>query len=226
MFFRIIQIKKQYQKDNKIHYALDGINLDINEGDFISFIGPSGAGKTTLLLILAGLIRPTSGDIYFDNKKLTKLPDREWSLIRKNQIGIIFQKKTAIPHLTVKENILSPLSFLEDRIKEKEYLEHAEELMSQFELEKYAKYYPNDLSGGELQRLLIVRALVTKPKILLADEPTGDLDIPASINIIKSLKDFNKKGLNIVMVTHNKELAGIARNIYQIKEGKIDKLIK
>lgn len=227
MFFKLIDIKKSYlNKEKKRIYALDGINLDINQSDFISFVGPSGAGKTTLLLIIAGLIKPSSGDIYFDNKKLTKLPDREWATIRKNYLSIIFQKKIVIPHLTVIENILTPLSFSPENINPETFEQELDELLELFELTRYKNVYPNTLSGGELQRLMIVRALITKPKILLADEPTGDLDIPTSIKIMKILKDFNKKGLNIVMVTHNKELANLAKNIYQIKQGRIDTIIK
>lgn len=227
MFFKLIDIKKYYlNKEKQKMHALDGINLDINESNFISFVGPSGAGKTTLLLIIAGLIRPSSGDIYFDNKKLTKLPDHEWATIRKNYISIIFQKKIVIPHLTVIENILTPLSFSPENLNTDTITQELNELLELFELAQYKNVYPSALSGGELQRLMIVRALITKPKILLADEPTGDLDIPTSLKIMKILKDFNKKGLNIVMVTHNKELANIAKNIYEIKQGKIDKIIK
>ncbi len=226
LFFRFIDIKKTFIEQEKKKNVLNGINLDINEGDFISFVGPSGAGKSTLLLILAGLIKPSSGDIYFDSKKLTKLSDKEWSLIRKEYMGIIFQKKIFIPHLKVMENILAPISFRNDFSQGQSPHDKVGELLELFNLTVHQNKYPEELSGGELQRMMIVRSLITEPKILLADEPTGDLDINASKEIINSLKKINKKGLTIIMVTHNKDLALLSKNIYRIEQGEIKKLIK
>ncbi|MDD5065435.1 MAG: ABC transporter ATP-binding protein [bacterium] len=222
----MIDIKKSYQGGSQKTLVLKGINLDINEGSFISFVGASGAGKSTLLLILAGLLRPTSGELYFDSKKLTRLSDKEWSFIRKQYIGIIFQKKIFIPHLKVYENIITPLSFITDLSGRGFDDGRVEDLMETFDLKAHRNKYPEELSGGELQRMMIVRSLVTGPKILLADEPTGDLDLENSKEIIHILKKINKKGLTIVMVTHNKELALQARNIYRIDKGEIAKLIK
>ncbi len=226
MFFRLIDIKKVYKNNKENIVALNGVTLDINEGDYISFVGPSGAGKSTLLLILAGLIRPTAGDIYFKSKKLTRLPEKEWTLLRKRYIGFIFQKKIIISHLTVKENILAPLVFIEEKEKKEEFIHYAEKLIEEYDLKKYINFYPDNLSGGELQKLLIVRALVTKPKILLADEPTGDLDNQSSKDIIKKLSSLNKKGLTIVMVTHNQILAESSKSIYRINKGEIEKILK
>ncbi len=226
MVFKLIDIKKRFvTKDKKIK-AVDGINLDINEKNFISFVGPSGAGKTTLLLLIAGLLKPSSGDIYFDSEKLTKLPDKEWSLMRKKHMGIIFQKKITVSHLTVYENLIAPLSFHSQHPEDENFQDKINELLEMFELNEYKNRYPHELSGGEIQRLIAARALVTQPKILLADEPTGDLDISASKKLLKILKNMNKRGLTIVMVTHNRELAEISNNIYQMKNGKINKLLK
>ncbi len=226
MILKILDLKKIFQTKEKKITALDGINLDINEGDFISFVGPSGAGKTTLLLLIAGLIKPTSGDIYFDSKKLTKLPDKEWALIRKKYMGIIFQKKIVISHLKVYENLIAPLSLCDKIKRDKNLKERADELLEMFKLTEYKDRYPRQLSGGELQQLITARSLVTNPDILLADEPTGDLDLKSSKELLAILKQLNKKGLTIIMVTHNKELAKISKNIYQLDKGKIKKLLK
>lgn len=226
MFFRLIDIRKSYSAKGGKKEVLKGINLDINEGNFISFVGPSGAGKSTLLLIIAGLIRPSSGDVYFDSKKLTRLSDREWSLVRKKYLGIIFQKKVFIPHLTVEENILSPLSFTTGLSDRKDYTERLDGLLALFRLSSQRDCFPEELSGGELQRMMLARSLITKPRILLADEPTGDLDMESSKEIIGTLKKISKKGLTVVMVTHNRELAFQARTIYRIDRGVIARLIK
>ncbi len=226
MFFKLIDVKKKYFNGQKMINALNGVSFDVNEGDFISLVGPSGAGKSSLLLILAGLLKPSSGDIYLGAKKLTKLPDREWSLMRKKNIGIIFQKKIIISHLTVYENLLSPITFSEPGELDKVSQERIDALINLFDLNEYKKRYPGQLSGGELQRLIVARALVTKPKILLADEPTGDLDLDASKQLLQILKHLNQKGLTIVMVTHNKILANSAKNIYMFKEGQIEEIIK
>ncbi len=224
MIFKIIDLKKIFSTKEKTITAIDRINIDINEGDFISFVGPSGAGKTTLLLLISGLIKPTSGDIYFDSKKLTKLPDSQWSLIRKRYMGIIFQKKIVISHLKVYENLTAPL-FLHTK-NNKDHEDRIAELMEMFELNEFKNRYPRQLSGGELQRLIAARSLVTNPDILLADEPTGDLDMKSGKKLLTILKKMNKKGLTIVMVTHNEELAKISNNIYQLDNGRIKKLLK
>lgn len=226
MFFRLIDIKKKFINSNQEVSALNGINLDINEGDFISFVGPSGAGKSTLLLLLAGLLKPTNGEIYFSSKKLTKLPDREWSLIRKKYMGIIFQKKVVVSHLKVYENLLAPISLLGESYVLTDHQDRLEELLEIFQLDQYRDRYPSELSGGELQRLIVARAMVTKPQILLADEPTGDLDLDSSKKLLSILKDLNKQGLTIIMVTHSKELANIAKNIYLLNKGNIEKIVK
>ncbi len=226
MFIKLLDIKKIYTLKTEKKLALNGITLDINEGDFITFVGKSGAGKSTLLLTIAGLIKPTSGEIYFDSKKVTSLPDNKWAKIRRENIGIIFQKKVIVSHLTVKENILLPLTLIDNKDTKFNYEQYAEKLIEEYGLKIYENNYPGNISGGELQRLLIVRALVTKPKILLADEPTGDLDTDASNLILKKLLVLNKTGITIIMVTHNQEFAKNSKNIFRIKDGKIIKHIK
>ena len=226
MFIKLLDIKKRYIENRKEIWALNGITLDINEGDFISFVGNSGAGKSTLLLTIAGLIKPTSGNIYFDSNKVTSLSDNRWAAIRRENIGIIFQKKVIVPHLTVKENILLPLILIDDKDIRFNCKQYAMELMEEYDILKYENYLPGNISGGELQKLLILRALITKPKILLADEPTGDLDASSSEFILKKLLKLNKSGTTIIMVTHNKNLASYSKNIYKIDKGKITKNIK
>jgi len=227
MNIKLIDITKIYNDgENKIE-ALKGINLDINEGDYIAFVGPSGSGKTTLLSIISGLIKPTRGDIYFDSKKLTKISDYYWSTIRRKYFGLIFQKKVIIPHLTLIENIILPFIFSEQKILKIDAIKRAEELLNEFDLYEKRNSKPSKLSGGELQKLTILRAFINNPKIIIADEPTGDLDINSSKKIVEIFKKFNKiKNLTIVMVTHNYELAKSAKTIYSIKEGRIDKILK
>jgi len=227
MNIKLINIKKVYSEIHRKITALDGIYLDINEGNYIAFVGPSGSGKTTLLSIIGGLIKPTEGDIYLGPKKVTKLPDYDWSNIRKEYIGFIFQKKLIIPHLTVEENIMLPLVYNKVNINKEEALERCHKLMEDFNLTEREKVYPYKLSGGELQRVIIARALISNPQILLADEPTGDLDINSSKYIIEIFKKLNnEQKVTIIMVTHNLELAKGAKIIYGLKNGKIDKIIK
>lgn len=227
MNLRLIGITKIYTEIKRKIIALDGVNLDINEGDYIAFVGPSGSGKTTLLSIIGGLIKPTEGEIYFNSEKLTKLPDYHWSLLRKRYFGLIFQKKVIIPHLTVLENVIAPLVFVEPPITKIEAIDRAEKLLEELELSERKNDYPEKLSGGELQRITIARALINKPRILLADEPTGDLDIEASKKIINLFRNLNKQeGVTIVMVTHNPELTESAKTVYSLRNGKIEKLLK
>jgi len=227
MNLKLLGIRKIYTEINRKIVALDGINLDINENDYITFVGPSGSGKTTLLSIIGGLIKPTEGDIYFDSEKLTKLPDYHWSILRKKYFGFIFQKKVIIPHLNILENVIAPLVFTQPSIPKKEAINRAEQLLAEFDVIKRKKDYPDNLSGGELQRVTIARALINKPKILLADEPTGDLDIETSKKITNIFKKLNKEEkVTIIMVTHNIELARSAKTIYSIRNGKIEKLLK
>jgi len=227
MNLRLIGITKIYTEIKHKIIALAGINLDINEGDYIAFVGPSGSGKTTLLSIIGGLIKPTEGDIYFNSEKLTRLPDYHWSLLRKKYFGLIFQKKVIIPHLTVLENVIAPLVFVEPPITKIEAIDRAEKLLEALDLSERKNNYPEKLSGGELQRVTIARALINKPRILLADEPTGDLDIEASKKIINLFKKLNRQeGVTIIIVTHNPELTKSAKTVYSLRNGKIEKLLK
>lgn len=227
MNLKLIGIQKVYSEMHRKIIALDEINLDINEKDYITFVGPSGSGKTTLLSIIGGLIKPTKGDIYFDSQNLTRISDYHWSVLRKKYFGFIFQKKVIIPHLTVIENVIVPLIFSDSSINKLEAKLRAEELLTEFELIERKNDLPSRLSGGELQRVTIARALINKPKILITDEPTGDLDIETSKKILNIFRKLNKeKGITIVMVTHNPELAKSAKTIYSLKNGKIEGLLK
>lgn len=227
MNIKLIGVSKIYIENGERIEALKDINLDINEGDYITFVGPSGSGKTTLLSIISGLLKPTEGDIYFDAQKLTKISDYHWSTIRRKYFGLIFQKKVIIPHLSVIENVLSPLIFSEKKFNLSDAYNKAEEVLELFELNNKKNLLPEKLSGGELQKLIIARAFINDPKILIADEPTGDLDLQSSKKVINIFQKLNKeKKVTIVMVTHNIDLAKTSRTLYQIKSGKIEKLLK
>ncbi len=221
---KLINITKIYKTVDEV-VALDGVSLDINKGDFIAFTGPSGSGKTTLLSIIGGLIKPTSGEVYFYNKKLTHLPDRVWCEIRRKSFGFIFQQPVVVKYLNVFENIIIPAIFTEVMTKT-EIKEKAEKLLKEFNLYEKRKFFPDKLSGGEIQKLMIIRGIITNPEILIADEPTGDLD-KDSINLVMQMfKKLNRAGMTILMATHEKSIAFTAKTVYSLEKGKIKELLK
>ena len=201
---------------NLTHYygkdkALDNINLQIQKGEFISLIGESGSGKSTLLSILSTLLKPTNGEIVYENinyKDITNI-DR----FRRENIGFIFQFHYLINYLTVKENI----SLANEKASKKQI----EELLDLLKIKELINKYPNEISGGQRQRVAIARALINNPKIIFADEPTGNLDSVNSLNVFELLKTFSNKGTTIVVATHDKNLAAIADIIYEVKDGKL-----
>ena len=205
---KIKNLTHYYNKDK----ALDDINLEINNSEFICFIGESGSGKSTLLSILSTLLKPTSGDVYFNNLNYKDIQNID--KFRKENIGFIFQFHYLINYLTVKENIkLANKNCKDDEIKT---------LLSTLGIENLIDKYPNEISGGQRQRVAIARALINNPKVIFADEPTGNLDSNNSLKVFELFKELSKKGTTIIVATHDKNLAQMANKIYELKDGKID----
>ena len=205
---KIKNLTHYYNKDK----ALDDINLEINNSEFICFIGESGSGKSTLLSILSTLLKPTSADVYFNNLNYKDIQNID--KFRKENIGFIFQFHYLINYLTVKENI----KLANKKAKDKEI----KTLLSTLGIENLIDKYPNEISGGQRQRVAIARALINNPKVIFADEPTGNLDSNNSLKVFELFKELSKKGTTIIVATHDKNLAQMANKIYELKDGKID----
>ena len=211
-------LKKYYGKDENLVKALDGINLEINEGEFVCIVGTSGSGKSTLLNMIGGLDRPTNGEIKIANKDISKLSDDELTIFRRREIGFVFQQFNLIPILNVYENIVLPIELDGNKIDNK----HVDLVIKSLGLENKIYNLPNNLSGGQQQRVAIARALASKPSIILADEPTGNLDSKTSQDVMGLLKIMSKKfNQTIVMITHNEEIAQMGDKIIRIEDGKI-----
>lgn len=215
---RVENLTKIYgKKENKL-IALDDVSLTVEKGEFLAIVGASGSGKSTLLHIIGGVDRPTSGKVFIDGNDIFKLSDDKLAIFRRRQVGIIYQFYNLIPILNVTENITLPLD-LDNRKPDKDELNS---LIKRLGLENRKTHLPNELSGGQQQRVAIARALITKPALLLADEPTGNLDSKASDEIVTLLKEANKKmNQTIIMITHNMEIAKEADRIIKIEDGKI-----
>lgn len=203
--------------DNAVH-ALSHVSLDIEEGTFVSIIGSSGSGKSTLLNLLGGLDRPTSGEVIVDGKSIFEMRDEELTIFRRRKIGFVFQNYNLMPILNVYENIVLPIELDGAKIDEA----YVERIMDMLNLSEKRYAMPNQLSGGQQQRVAIARALAAKPSIILADEPTGNLDSKTSMDVIALLKMAGKEfAQTIVMITHNEEIATIADRMIRIEDGKI-----
>ena len=211
-------LSKKFGKGENEFYALKGVNLSVKKGEFISITGKSGSGKSTLLHILAGLDTPSGGEVIINNEKIYDFSDNDLTIFRRKNIGVIYQFYNLIPMLNVKENIILPLSLDKKRVSDKRF----DELIKTLDLSDKLDAMPNDLSGGGQQRVAIGRALINRPKILFADEPTGNLDSKNTKKIMRLLEYYNKKyKQTIVMVTHDEGLARrCGRNIV-MKDGKI-----
>lgn len=211
-------LKKYYGKGDTIVKALDGVDLEIERGKFIAIIGTSGSGKSTLLNMLGGLDTPTEGSVKIGNTELGKLNSEQATIFRRKQIGFIFQNYNLVPVLTVWENIVFPIS-LDGQKPDKQFIMQVVKLLG---LESKLDSLPNNLSGGQQQRVAIARALASKPSIVLADEPTGNLDSKTSDDVIGLLKMTSKEfHQTIVMITHNPEIAQMADCIVRIEDGRI-----
>ena len=211
-------LKKYYGKGEALVKALDGVDLEIERGKFTAIIGTSGSGKSTLLNMLGGLDTPTEGSIRIGNTELAKLTSEEATVFRRKQIGFIFQNYNLVPVLSVWENIILPIS-LDGRKPDKKFIMQIVKLLG---LEKKLDNLPNNLSGGQQQRVAIARALGSKPSIILADEPTGNLDTRTSDDVIGLLRMTSQKfHQTIVMITHNPEIASMADRVIRIEDGRI-----
>ncbi len=219
------KVKKYYEMGEAVVKAVDGISIKIEKGDFVAIMGPSGSGKSTAMNLVGSLDLATSGDIYLDNKDIEHLEESELAQIRGRKIGFIFQSFNLIPNLTAKENVMLPMLFQET---DKTYREEkAEELLKLVGLEDRMEHYPNELSGGEQQRVAIARALANDPEVILADEPTGNLDTRTGEIVMQFLEKLNKEGRTIILVTHDPGVAlAHARKIYWLKDGKVEKVTK
>jgi putative ABC transport system ATP-binding protein len=201
--------------------ALDGINIKIEKGDFVAIMGPSGSGKSTGMNLVGSLDLATHGNIYLEGMDIEHLEESDLAQIRGRKIGFIFQQFNLIPNLTAKENIVLPMIF--QNIDEDEREEKAEELLKLVNLDDRINHLPNQLSGGEQQRVAIARALANDPDVILADEPTGNLDTKTGEIVLDFLQKLNNQGKTIIMVTHSSELAHEhARKIYWLKDGRIE----
>jgi putative ABC transport system ATP-binding protein len=220
---KILEIKdlyKNYKASNIDVEVLKDINLSITRGEFISIMGPSGSGKSTLLYLLGGLDKPTKGSIRINGKELSVMKDKEESVMRRRQIGFVFQFYNLIPNLNVEENIMLPI-LLEGK-RPRDYKRQLEEILGVVGLEDRRKHTPRELSGGQQQRVAIARALINEPDIILADEPTGNLDSKTGTEVMKLLKTVNKdKEKTIIMVTHSKEAAQFGSKIINIVDGRV-----
>jgi len=202
--------------------VLKNINLEISQGSFISIMGPSGSGKSTLMYLLGCLDIPTKGRIFFEDKDISKLSENELAKIRREKIGFVFQQFNLIPNLTALENIMLPMVF--KGLKEEERKKRAEELLEAVEMLKREHHKPLELSGGEQQRVAIARAFANNPDIIIADEPTGNLDSSSGRAVMDILADFHKKqGKTVVVVTHDPNIASYSKEIINIKDGQIVK---
>lgn len=211
-------LKKYYGKDESLVKALDDVNVSIEEGQFAAVIGTSGSGKSTLLNMLGGLDVPTSGSVQIEGNKLEEMSEEQLTVFRRKRIGFIFQNYNLIPYLTAYENIVLPVR-LDGKKEDKKFLK---EIVNFLELDGKLSNYPSHLSGGQQQRVAIARALITKPALLLCDEPTGNLDSRTSDKVIELLKMTSEKfHQTIVMITHNPEIAQKADRRIRIEDGRI-----
>ena len=211
-------LKKYYGAEPNITRALDGVTFSVEQGEFVAVVGTSGSGKSTLLHMMGGLDIPTSGSVRIRDKELAEMNDEQLTIFRRRNIGFIFQNYNLVPILNVYDNIVLPVELDGDMVDQK----FMDEVVSMLGLEDKLYNMPNNLSGGQQQRVAIARALVTKPAIVLADEPTGNLDSHTSADVLGVLKrTSNEFNQTIVMITHNQEIAQLADRIVRIEDGKI-----
>ena len=215
---KVKDLKKYYGSDEALVKALDGVSLEINRGEFVAVVGTSGSGKSTLLNMIGGLDNPSYGKIEIDGNENSKMSDEELTIFRRRQIGFIFQNYNLVPMLNDYENIVLPIQLDGNKI-DKDFIN---EIINLLGITSKVKTMPNKLSGGQQQRVAIARAISTKPSIILADEPTGNLDTKTSLEVIGLLKNTSKAfNQTIVMITHNEEIAQMADRIIRIEDGKI-----
>ena len=218
-------VHKYYRMGENIVKAVNGVSLQIKEGEFVAILGPSGSGKSTMMNLIGSLDVPTKGKILLDHQDISTLSESDLAQIRGKKIGFIFQSFNLINNLTAKENVMLPMIFQGYSVEERNH--RANKLMEMVELSERMGHAPNELSGGQQQRLAIARSLANSPEVILADEPTGNLDTKTGTNVMNFLQDLHKKGKTIVMVTHDVELIDSYPDIvYWLRDGKIEKITK
>lgn len=222
-FIKLQRVSKKYVLDSEIVFtALDDISLEIKSGEFTAIVGPSGSGKSTLMHIIGLLDKVTSGEVYFGEKEIDKLTDNQISALRNEFIGFVFQQFNLLPKLTVLENVLLPSIYTKKTGIDFE--KRAWDLLKRFGIDDKAGSYPNKISGGQQQRVAIARALIMQPQLILADEPTGNLDSRTGEEIMKLLKELNKtEGITVLIVTHDLAIASQCKRQIKIVDGKIVK---
>ena len=219
-FLQIENLTKNYTVDHTAFVGVDNVSLTINKGDFLSIVGHSGSGKTTLVSLIGGILKPTSGRVLLDGTDICTLDDNKLSEYRANRIGFMFQFASLLPILTAKENVLLPRIFNPDKNVGDE--KAAMDLLELVGIGEKKDSYPSQLSGGQQRRVAIARALLNKPDIILADEPTGDLDEDTEAEIMNLFEEINQKqGVTIILITHNLELAGKAQKKYRMSKGQL-----
>ena len=214
-------IVKEYQLGKEVSRVLDDINVEIKEGEFLGIIGSSGSGKSTLMHIIGLLDTPTSGEVTFDGQDVSKLSDKKLSQMRNHYVGFVFQQFNLINKLTVRENILLPTVYSHEKFDYK-VNDYADELLEKFGIYERKDYHPNKISGGQQQRVAIARALIMKPKLILADEPTGNLDSKTGKEILEIINKLNiELGVTVVMVTHEMAVARMTKRQVHLKDGRV-----
>jgi putative ABC transport system ATP-binding protein len=216
----IANIEKRYELGDQIVYALRKIDLDIQRGEYVALMGPSGSGKSTLMNIIGCLDSPTSGTYILNNKVVSDMHDSELSQIRNQEIGFIFQTFNLLPRLTALENVALPLVYA--GVSRAERFAKAEKALKEVGLSDRVKHKPNELSGGQRQRVAVARALVNNPSILLADEPTGNLDTKTSQEIMALFEEIHERGNTIILVTHEEDIAKYAKRVVRLRDGLIE----
>lgn len=217
---KITKIKRDFVLGNEIVYVLKGIDLEINKGEYVALMGPSGSGKSTLMNLLGCLDTPTSGSYILNEKDVSKMHDDELAGIRNKEIGFVFQTFNLLPRTTALDNVALPMVYAGFSKSERKV--RAEEVLKQVGLADRMDHQPNQLSGGQRQRVAVARALVNNPSIILADEPTGNLDSKTSEEIMKLFGDIHKLGNTVIVVTHEEEVAAYAHRIIRLRDGMIE----
>ena len=217
---RAVDLTRTFEVGETIVEALRSINLEVERGQFVALVGPSGSGKSTLLNLVGGLDRPTGGQLWVDGVELSASKEKALTEHRRRRVGFVFQSFNLLPRLTAIENVALPLMFV--GASERERVERAEQLLAQVGLSDRLEHRPTQLSGGEQQRVAIARALVNRPAIVLADEPTGNIDTTTGAEIMDLLRRLNREqGVTLLLVTHDPEAAGFADRVIQLRDGRI-----
>lgn len=217
---KITDIKRDFILGNEIVYVLKGIDLEIEKGEYVALMGPSGSGKSTLMNLLGCLDTPTSGEYILNGKQVSQMHDDELAEIRNKEIGFVFQTFNLLPRTTALDNVALPMIYA--GYSKSERRERATEVLTQVNLADRMDHQPNQLSGGQRQRVAIARALVNKPSIILADEPTGNLDSKTSVEIMNLFGEIHKNGNTVILVTHEEEIAEYAHRVIRLRDGIIE----